>query len=98
MWQAEYNEQLIAALDTVGAVVYRPNDYFDGIIFGIDGGGYDFYASHWIPLRAELIITSSIKTDDDFKVMVAMQKEAGKREHRSGEHFWKCYTSRVGQS
>jgi hypothetical protein len=31
-----------------GFRVYESEDY--GYIFGIDGAGYDFYESHWIPL------------------------------------------------
>lgn len=31
-----------------GFRIYEHEDY--GYIFGIDGGGYDFYSEHWIPL------------------------------------------------
>lgn len=31
-----------------GFRIYESEDY--GYIFGIDGAGYDFYESHWIPL------------------------------------------------
>lgn len=31
-----------------GFRIYEQEDY--GYIFGIDGAGYDFYESHWIPL------------------------------------------------
>lgn len=31
-----------------GFRIYESEDY--GYVFGIDGAGYDFYASHWLPL------------------------------------------------
>lgn len=31
-----------------GFRIYKSNEI--GICFGIDGGGYDFYEAHWIPL------------------------------------------------
>lgn len=31
-----------------GFRIYEHDDY--GIYLGIDGGGYDFYEAHWIPL------------------------------------------------
>lgn len=36
-----------------GFLVYEPVD-FDGAILAIDGGGYDFYDQHWIPLYLSL--------------------------------------------
>lgn len=41
----ENNLQLMA---NCGFRIYESEDY--GYIFGIDGAGYDFYESHWIPL------------------------------------------------
>lgn len=38
---------------TCGFLVYEPRD-FDGYILAIDGGGYDFYHEHWIPLYLAL--------------------------------------------
>lgn len=54
MWQTigvlshwvEENTQTIASL---GFQIYECDD-LDGYILGIDGAGYDFYESHWIPL------------------------------------------------
>lgn len=34
-----------------GFRIYETDE--DGIFFGIDGAGYDFYESHWIPLYKE---------------------------------------------
>ena len=41
-------EDGIEALSSCGFRVYESEDY--GYFFGIDGAGYDFYESHWIPL------------------------------------------------
>lgn len=41
----ENNLQIMANL---GFRIYESEDY--GYVFGIDGAGYDFYESHWIPL------------------------------------------------
>lgn len=38
----------IQAMSECGFRVYRTEDF--GCFFGIDGAGYDFYESHWIPL------------------------------------------------
>jgi len=38
----------LLAMAKCGFRVYEQEDY--GYIFGIDGGGYDFYYTHWIPL------------------------------------------------
>lgn len=34
--------------DKCGIVAYYSDTL--GVVFGIDGGGYDFYEDHWIPL------------------------------------------------
>lgn len=41
----ENNMQVMA---NCGFRIYESKDY--GYVFGIDGAGYDFYESHWIPL------------------------------------------------
>lgn len=38
----------LQALADCGFRIYEQEDY--GYLFGIDGAGYDFYESHWIPL------------------------------------------------
>lgn len=38
----------LKAMANCGFRVYEQEDF--GYIFGIDGAGYDFYESHWIPL------------------------------------------------
>jgi len=38
----------LRAMSDCGFRVYWQEDY--GFVFGIDGGGYDFYTEHWIPL------------------------------------------------
>lgn len=47
IWWVE-NGAGIEALSSCGFLVYRHDDF--GIFFGINGAGYDFYESHWIPL------------------------------------------------
>lgn len=44
-WWLENNMEKMAAC---GFRIYQSEDY--DYIFGIDGAGYDFYESHWIPL------------------------------------------------
>jgi len=46
-WWLENKENLQAMADC-GIRIFEQRDY--GFIFGIDGGGYDFYEAHWIPL------------------------------------------------
>lgn len=41
----------LEALSRCGFRVYTSDDFGD--FFGIDGAGYDFYSSHWIPLYKE---------------------------------------------
>lgn len=38
----------LRAMANCGFRIYAQQDY--GYIFGMDGGGYDFYEAHWIPL------------------------------------------------
>lgn len=53
MWQfhenidEEWARNNIDVMNELGFTVYD-SDY--GLFFGIDGAGYDFYESHWIPL------------------------------------------------
>lgn len=44
---------IVAAAEEAGFLVYEPAD-FDGHILAIDGGGYDFYEAHWVPLYLAL--------------------------------------------
>ena len=44
----EGNEELIKGLVECGFRIYETWDY--GYVIGIDGTGYDFYDSHWLPL------------------------------------------------
>lgn len=46
-WKNVIGDGLQAMADC-GFRVYESEDY--GHVFGIDGAGYDFYESHWIPL------------------------------------------------
>lgn len=39
----------IKAVSELGFTIYK-SDKHDCLILGIDGGGYDFYEAHWIPL------------------------------------------------
>lgn len=41
-------ESHLRTLALCGFRVYESEDY--GLLFGIDGCGYDFYSAHWIPL------------------------------------------------
>ncbi len=55
MWQTEDHDDLRAALLASGFRVYSADDIgIEGLLFGVDGAGYNFYPSHWIPLRARL--------------------------------------------
>lgn len=38
----------LEAMAACGFIVYK-SDHL-GIVFGVDGGGYDFYDEHWMPL------------------------------------------------
>lgn len=42
------SEEGLRAMADCGFRVYEQEDL--GIVFGIDGAGYDFYEAHWIPL------------------------------------------------
>ena len=46
-WWLEQDNNLQAMADC-GFRIYESEDL--GYVFGIDGAGYDFYESHWIPL------------------------------------------------
>lgn len=46
IWWME--SQGVSALSSLGFRVYESEDY--GYIFGVDGGGFDFYEEYWIPL------------------------------------------------
>ncbi len=52
LWQCEDRPEIVEALLASGFIVYRPDHTFDGLIVGIDGGGYSFWGQHWLPLRA----------------------------------------------
>ena len=54
MWQASnflsyWIEENMETVASLGFQIYECDD-LDGYILGIDGGGYDFYEMHWIPL------------------------------------------------
>lgn len=44
----DWARENIEIMQDCGFRVYENDDF--GIIFGIDGAGYNFYESHWIPL------------------------------------------------
>ena len=44
----EWARENIEIIQKCGFRVYESDDF--GIIFGIDGAGYNFYENHWIPL------------------------------------------------
>lgn len=44
----DWARENIQIMQDCGFRVYENDDF--GIIFGIDGAGYNFYESHWIPL------------------------------------------------
>lgn len=44
-WWLENN---LEKMKECGFRIYESEDY--GYVFGIDGAGYDFYESHWLPL------------------------------------------------
>ena len=44
-WWLENN---LETMKECGFRIYESEDY--GYVFGIDGAGYDFYESHWMPL------------------------------------------------
>lgn len=57
VWAAKADATLQEALIESGFVVYETHglmEDFGDLVFGVDGGGYSFYAAHWIPLRARL--------------------------------------------
>ena len=41
-------EENLETMKECGFRIYESEDF--GYVFGIDGAGYDFYESHWIPL------------------------------------------------
>ncbi len=54
MWQtigvlSHWVEENMNTVASLGFQIYECDD-LDGYIIGIDGAGYDFYESHWIPL------------------------------------------------
>lgn len=70
VWGARDNQNLRDSLAESGFVVYAtqgPMEDFGDLVFGINGCGYDFYASHWLPLRAALCRVMWIRgnLDDD---------------------------------
>ena len=44
----EFGEDGLQKMADCGFRIYESEDY--GYVFGIDGAGYDFYESHWLPL------------------------------------------------
>lgn len=48
MLDINWLENNLQTMANCGFRIYESEDY--GYIFGIDGAGYDFYESHWIPL------------------------------------------------
>lgn len=44
----EFDTDGLQLMSDCGFRIYEQEDY--GYIFGIDGAGYDFYESHWLPL------------------------------------------------
>lgn len=59
MWLASYDPDLEKALVDSGFSVFRPNyEVFENhvLLFGVDGGGYNFDGKHFIPLRARLAV------------------------------------------
>ena len=44
----KYDKPHLQEMANIGFRIYESEDY--GIVFGIDGAGYDFYEAHWIPL------------------------------------------------
>ena len=44
----KYGKSHLQEMANLGFRIYESEDY--GIVFGIDGAGYDFYEAHWIPL------------------------------------------------
>lgn len=55
MWHVEDHPEIRSALATEGLRVYE-HDEINGLLFGVEGCGYDFYGAHWIPLRARLAL------------------------------------------
>lgn len=47
-WLEENEEGSIQQMADCGFRIYEQEDL--GMIFGIDGAGYDFYGQHWVPL------------------------------------------------
>ena len=47
VWDKDWLEDHLQEMADCGFRIYESEDY--GYIFGIDGAGYDFYKSHWIP-------------------------------------------------
>ncbi len=44
----DWARENIEIMQKYGFRVYEQDDF--GLLFGIDGAGYDFYEAHWIPL------------------------------------------------
>ena len=62
-WIDGYLGNHLQEMADCGFRVYIQEDY--GYIFGIDGAGYDFYESHWIPLYKARGLHWSEEDDDN---------------------------------
>ena len=47
-WDSEWAYEHLQDMADCGFRIYESDEL--GLFFGIDGAGYDFYESHWIPL------------------------------------------------
>jgi len=54
-WQSpnQFTPGIVAAGEESGFLVYEPTE-FNGHVLAVDGGGYDFYEAHWVPLYLAL--------------------------------------------
>jgi len=83
MWLCEDRPETCEALLASGFIVYRDasRDGFigEGLIVGIDGGGYSFFGAHWIPLRARLArhAAESIAEKIPLMLVAVLLDEAG---------------------
>lgn len=88
MYQAADHPELVDALDKAGFEVYRPvgGMPFDGILFGVDGGGYSFYTAHWSVLRALLCLAVPHETKTP-AMLQHLEEWCEKHEASGGQTF-----------
>jgi hypothetical protein len=101
MWLAESTKDFTASLEATGFKVFEvvggPLEDFSSkslVLFGVNGAGYSFHGSHWIPLRASLCKVHLQKgwiTTEDYRKMISLLADLISREGENREHFLKDF-------